>query len=114
MKSPLSPQDVEELQAQMRQRLSPIPKPPTPPPKYRQYRREDIPKHFSVAAIRKVDAVGDRVLAASQERWEGMLAELRRHRSRLSAARSARITHEIPEAMLDNIIHSSRMQIPGI
>jgi hypothetical protein len=62
--------------------------------------------------------------ATSQERWDGMLKSLRPHTARdyrlrnprvasLMAA-TARIIGEMPEAMLDNIIHSSRMRIPGI
>jgi hypothetical protein len=64
--------------------------------------------------------------AASQERWDGMLKSLRvragiahdyrLHNPRIASlmAATARIIGEMPEAMLDNIIHSSRMRIPGI
>src|SRR4051812_22884674 len=61
--------------------------------------------------------------AASQERWDGMLTSLRAGITpeyRLHMTRVANLmavtAHMIgvPEAMMDNIIHSPRMRIPGI
>lgn len=66
---------------------------------YKKQVREKRRQHTHERAMARIDAIGDAVWARSQERWDGMLRDLRLQRCNLERKQRERIPLPVRQLM---------------